>query len=62
MINMDTNRRPLCEASADKDVLAMAFINVQHINSVYDAETGFVNGTIFPCLDKPFIAGRRMPR
>ena len=41
----------------DNDVLAMAFVNVQHINSVYDDETGFSSGTIYPCLDKPFMPG-----
>ena len=39
------------------DVLAMAFVNVQNINSVYDNETGFSNGTIYPCLNKPFMPG-----
>lgn len=47
--------------SFDKNVLAMAFVNVQQLNSVYDYETGFANGTIFPCLDKP-LAIRRMSR
>ena len=41
----------------DNDELAMAFVNVQNINSVYDNETGFGAGTIYPCLDKPFMPG-----
>lgn len=58
---MDTNRRAMYETQADKDILAMAFINVQQLNSVYDCDTGFSNGTIFPCLDKPLMV-RRMSR
>lgn len=57
----DTNRRVTCDNTAEKNVLAMAFVNVQQLNSVYDTQTGFSNGTIFPCLDKPFMA-RRMSR
>ncbi len=38
---------------SDNKVLAMAFVNVQDLDSVYDAETGFSNGTIFPALNKP---------
>lgn len=58
---MDTNHRQMYEASADKDILAMAFVNVQQLSSVYDCDTGFCNGTIFPCLDKPLMV-RRMSR
>ncbi len=58
---MDSNYRMPRDMAADKDVLAMAFINVQMLSSVYDVETGFCNGTIFPCLDKP-LSVRRMSR
>lgn len=57
----DTNRRQMYDTPADKNILAMAFVNVQQFNSVYDVETGFYNGTIFPCLDKPLMI-RRMSR
>ena len=57
---MDNNFRATLVAP-DKDVLAMAFVNVQMLTSVYDTETGFCNGTIFPCLDKPLTV-RRMSR
>ena len=53
---METNYTTPYDMS-DNDVLAMAFVNVQHINSVYDNETGFSAGTIYPCLDKPFMPG-----
>ena len=43
------------------DVLAMAFVNVQQLNSLYDAENGFCKGTLFPCLYKPLeVAGGMM--
>lgn len=58
---METNRRGMYDSRADKDILAMAFVNVQQLNSVYDCDTGFSNGTIFPCLDKPLMV-RRMSR
>ena len=57
----DIKRRQMYDTQADKNILAMAFVNVQQFNSVYDVETGFGNGTIFPCLDKPLMI-RRMPR
>ncbi len=41
----------------DKDILTMAFVNIQPLNAVYDVDTGFTKGTIFPNLDKPFLAG-----
>lgn len=53
---MNTNYHTHYE-EPERDVLAMAFVNVQHINSVYDNETGFSNGTIYPCLNKPFMPG-----
>ena len=58
---MDNNFHPAHKPVADKDVLAMAFVNTQKLNSVYDIETGFCSGTIFPCLDKPLMV-RRMSR
>ncbi len=54
---MDTNYRMSHDIDAEKQVLAMAFVNVQKINSVYDVDTGFSCGTIYPCLNKPLSAG-----
>ena len=53
----DTNYRMPHNVVADKDILAMAFVNVQKINSVYDVDTGFSCGTIYPCLNKPLNTG-----
>ncbi len=41
----------------DRDVLTMAFVNMQPLTSVYDTDTGFLKGTIFPNLDKPLKVG-----
>jgi hypothetical protein len=54
---MDTNHRMPRDMAADKDVLAMAFVNSQKITSVYDVDTGFTCGTIYPCLNKPLSTG-----
>ena len=35
---------------------AMAFVPVQTFGAVYEADAGFPRGTIFPELDKPFLA------
>lgn len=38
-------------------VLAMAYVLMQQLNEVYETDKGFTRGTIFPELDKPFLAG-----
>ena len=55
---MYTNYHHMQDTSSENTVLAMAFVNVQQISSVYDTETGFDCGTIFPCLNKPLTARR----
>lgn len=35
--------------------LAMAYVPFQSFNETYDAEKAFCQGTLFPCLDKPFV-------
>lgn len=44
----------------DGEILTMAFVNMQPIESVYATEDGFCNGTIFPNIDKPFYGGKRI--
>lgn len=56
-MNYSNTNNCMNNSQNDNTVLAMAFVNVQHLNSVYDTETGFCNGTIFPALNKPLIAG-----
>ncbi len=36
-----------------EDILAMAFVNMQPLTAIYDSETGFAKGTLFPNLNKP---------
>ncbi|MBR2315647.1 MAG: spore coat associated protein CotJA [Clostridia bacterium] len=36
-------------------VLAMAYVPFQSFNETYDAEKALCQGTLFPCLDKPFV-------
>lgn len=38
-------------------VVAMAYVPWQNLNTVYDPEDGFEQGTIFPELDKPWMIG-----
>lgn len=37
--------------------VAMAYVPFQESNDVYSCEKALVRGTIFPVLDKPFLAG-----
>ncbi|MBQ4267951.1 MAG: spore coat associated protein CotJA [Clostridia bacterium] len=37
--------------------LAMAYVPFQHFSEVYSCEKALKQGTIFPCLDKPFLMG-----
>lgn len=38
-------------------VLAMAYVPMQVLNTLYDPEEGFCQGTIFPELNKPWLVG-----
>lgn len=46
--------------SAGKLVPAMAFVPDQFFDEVYEAPTALSRGTIFPCLDKPFLGSEAM--
>lgn len=37
--------------------LAMAYVPFQQSGEVYSCEKGLARGTLFPCLDKPFLMG-----
>lgn len=39
--------------------VAMAYVPFQTDNAVYDAAKALRRGTVFPVLDKPFLAGGR---
>ena len=38
-------------------VVAMAYVPWQQWHTVYEADTAFMQGTLFPELDKPWLAG-----
>ncbi len=38
-------------------VVAMAYIPYQNPVMIYTVEQGLSKGTLFPCLDKPFLCG-----
>ena len=40
-----------------RPVLAMAYVPMQVLNTLYDPEEGFCQGTIFPELNKPWLVG-----
>lgn len=42
----------------ENPVLAMAYVPFQpSIDKLYDDKQALCNGTLFPCLDKPFMMG-----
>ena len=53
------NRNIRQDVCLDNAALAMGYIPWQVWGNVYDLNKGMQVGTIFPCLDKPFI-GRAM--
>lgn len=42
----------------DSKVLAMAFVNMQPLETLYTTKEAFSNGTLFKNLNKPFYGGR----
>lgn len=40
-------------------ILTMAFVDMQPIESVYQTDTAFCRGTLFPNIDKPFYGGMK---
>lgn len=60
-----------CEASGcpmpsgvlpSKVVYAMAYVPFQQWETPYDTDVALSRGTIFPCLDKPFIGEEAVKR
>ncbi len=48
--------------SREDYVLAMAYVPWQYFTNVYEPDQALEVGTIFPELDKPFLAGGRVCR
>ena len=44
-------------ALPDQVAVAMAYVPFQECNDVYPCDKALCAGTIFPVLDKPFLAG-----
>ncbi len=58
------NYRPSCSckckqtsALPENPVVAMAYVPYQECNDVYSPQKALQMGTVFPVLDKPFLAG-----
>ena len=49
----------MCPDMQNNDILTMAFVNMQPLDTIYDAEKGFSKGTIFPNINKPLTAVMR---
>lgn len=52
-----SDERETREETCDRMVLAMSYVLMQELDVVYEPEVGFHHGTIFPELNKPFLAG-----
>lgn len=68
MNSRDTDRNDNCllcctygdaerAAFPDYPALAMAYVPFQQWEDVYSCEKALSRGTLFPCLDKPFMMG-----
>lgn len=55
-------RRNETSFSRDEYALAMAYVPWQYFTNVYEPDKALEIGTIFPELDKPFLAGGRVCR
>lgn len=42
--------------------VAMCYVPLQKLETVYEPETALMQGTVFPELDKPFLGGRSASR
>lgn len=47
----------MLQTDSEDDVLAMAFVNIQPLDTVYSLTEAFRRGTLFPDLDKPLLVG-----
>lgn len=57
----DRNRQGCAEGGTSalpkNPVVAMAYVPYQECNDVYSCDKALSVGTVFPVLDKPFLAG-----
>lgn len=46
-----------CTPDGQPMALAMAYVPIQMLNTIYEPQEGFCQGTIFPELNKPWMVG-----
>lgn len=47
----------MSQMDGGNEILAMAFVNMQPLDTVYSLSEAFRRGTLFPDLDKPLLVG-----
>ncbi len=52
------NQKPVCCSAFEGCAPAMAYVPWQAWEKTYEPEEGLINGTLFPCLNLPFLGGR----
>lgn len=63
METVRSNDMDCCRQFSNQPIsLAMAYIAMQQWQNIYDPDVGFVRGTIFSELDKPFLGREGLPR
>ena len=53
------NQNNNSEKSKINKLIAMCFVPMQEWEQIYDEDTAYSTGTIFPSLNKPFLGGGR---
>ncbi len=53
----DCQQNTVARTSCEDMVVAMAYVPWQTFGTVFTPEEAFCHGTLFPELDKPFLAG-----
>ena len=53
------NQNNTGEKSKINKLIAMCFVPMQEWEQIYDEDTAYSTGTIFPSLNKPFLGGGR---
>ena len=54
----NTERQQPCTSDFENWPIAMAYVPWQSWKKTYEPAEGLKNGTIFPCLNLPFLGGR----
>ena len=55
--NNTDNKIVYDEKSTVNKLVGMCYVPMQEWEQIYDEDTAFSVGTIFPCLNKPFLGG-----